>query len=900
MKLTSQRGGSLPIVLLLLLLLAAGFGHATYRFQESPLQVRQRLVLDVEGFINPKAAPTPSSESAALPEPAVILVSAATSEPSATPESTATPTPIASPTPVPTPKPDPLTEAEMMKADPEAQVAAVATPTASLSPAVETTGANATASAAPYVPGDKPTAVVDDISFGDSASEQKHGLKEEKSEPFRGGLDQPARKLLPGGSHPWEGGTLEWTMNVDPNAQNYLTVKLWGSDKGKESGRLVLFANGLQVGYRHEGDYDVLNQCDDEALAPGRFVYVTVPLPQKLTQGKTSLDLKIISLGAMWPYGTTFEQYQKKLTQPTRGIYRAYTHTTPRFAPAAWEKQGEMPAAQTRSAPGEKVISETREIVKERLAKLLTTSETSLPNQKARLAELSLLGEAYNTKWTPAYHDPRAIDQIVRDGDATAQDFGNDPGYVGKDWPGAGPLGKAIMLTWPDIGKRLNDKIKVGSTEMARGKAWVNLLRASVDFWRTHRRPYTNQSMIVDMNIYTANRALELIEPGRALPEATTLRYLYEATGIEPWLGSDELHGGSEKPYGEHYYLVSRKGVSRELGWVGTYGETILTFVHDMVMFTGDQKLREQLRKIEAGRMYFRYPGLDADGYRCMKLASEVDNRTAHYPLSGSAYNAPAIRESWWMEVPAMLTDDPVSVGAAQQSLAEGQYFAYVESRLKDPDTQGMMRNVDQWETVSKLPPSRYRLPATPGQPDFIFADEENAMLALKHGETSLFVNLYYRAERAVNRVARVMELTPNMTRLATVRTDVEVISSGETYERPDWFDGIRNKGLTPPGETVHQAWAGEKMPIAKRPDDAKIPKYGDWGPFLGKAAFYSLQYGDYLIAMNTTENRSYTLHVPPGYMHAPDLISGKEMQLTGDVKVPPLSTIVLYLGKPK
>ena len=88
-------------------------------------------------------------------------------------------------------------------------------------------------------------------------------------------------------------------------------------------------------------------------------------------------------------------------------------------------------------------------------------------------------------------------------------------------------------------------------------------------------------------------------------------------------------------------------------------------------------------------------------------------------------------------------------------------------------------------------------------------------------------------------------------------------------------------------------------MPIAKRPDDAKSPKYGDWGPFLGKAAFYSLQYGDYLIGMNTTENRSWTLHVPPGYRQAPELISGKVIQLNGDVTVPPLSTVVFYLGKP-
>ena len=752
-----------------------------------------------------------------------------------------------------------------------------------------------------YLPADQPTAVMDDISFGDGQSEQSHGLKAEKSESFRGGLDQPARKLLPGGSHPWEGGTLEWNMKVDPNAQNYVTVKLWGSDKGQASGRLVLFANGLEVGYRLESDYDVLNQCDEEPLAPGRFVYVTLPLPPKLTLRKTSLELKIVSLGPIWYYGTTFEQEQKDLTEPTRGIYRAYTHTAPRFAPAASENQGETPSARTRSTPGKEVISESESIVKDRLTRLLASAKTSPRDMRARYAELLLLGEAYNTPWTPAYRNPNAIDQIVRDGDAMAEDFATNPKDVeaSSSWPGAGPLGRAIMQTWPAIGSRLDVQVKVGSTEIPRRKAWANTLQESVDYWRTHRRAYTNQSMIVDTNIYTANRALQLIDPGRALPEARALHYLYQAAGIEPWLGSDLPGGGSEKPYGERYYLVSGKGLSRELGYVGTYGETILPFTRDMAVLTGDVRLREQLRKIQKARLFFRYPAFDADGYRCMKLAGEIDNRTAHYPLPGSAYNAPAIREAWWMETAALLQDDPAVLGAAQQSVEEGQYFAYIGSRLKDPDTLGMMRNVDEWKKVSQLPQSPMRLPMTPGQPDFAFADEENAVLALKHGGTCLFINFYYRAERAVNRVARVFELTPNITRLATVRPDVEVISSGETYERPDWIDRIRDVGHPPPGEEIHQAWAGEIMPIAKRPDDATSPKYGDWGPFVGKAAFYSLQYGDYLIGMNTTENRSWNLHVPPGYVRAPELISGKEMELTGDVAVPPLSTVVLYLGRP-
>src|SRR5690606_3837073 len=126
-------------------------------------------------------------------------------------------------------------------------------------------------------------------------------------------------------------------------------------------------------------------------------------------------------------------------------------------------------------------------------------------------------------------------------------------------------------------------------------------------------------------------------------------------------------------------------------------------------------------------------------------------------------------------------------------------------------------------------------------------------------GDTRLFVNFYFRAERAVSRVARVFELTPDITRIATVRNEAEVIESGETHVRPDWIDRLRNRGQVPPGQDLHQAWAGEVMPISKRPDDATAPKYGEFGPFVGKAAFYSLHYGDYLIGLNTTEDRGYT-----------------------------------------
>jgi len=755
----------------------------------------------------------------------------------------------------------------------------------------------------------------DTLSIGDAASEQTHSLKFSSSGVRRGtgGLGEPSLKLLPNALKPWESQPIEFTMKIDPEKQNYLTARFWGSDKGEEEGRLMVFIDGKQLGYSGAGDYSAINQTDEESEAPGRFFYETVPLPPGMTRGKRSVDVRVVARGPRWVYGGSFEKFQKPFTKESRGIYSFTTHTDEYFTPPTAEKKGEAPKATIRPAPGVEVLEKARESVNTWLTK--TLGHDFKPDPKSSYEDKLLpLAEAYSIPWTKAYMDPRVIDRIVQIGDQQANDFAkasNVPDLTVR-WVGYGPLGEAILKTWPDIGKRMDEKITVAGVETTRRAAWSKMLRASIDYWRTHRRPYTNQSMIVDRNIYTANRGLALIDPSAALPESQALRYIKESIGLEPWLGSD---AGAEKtgekdvpvanihaPYGNSYYLITSKGLSRELGFVAGYGETILRFTHDMALLTGEPAIKEQLRKIANARLNFRYPALDADGYRCMKLCSEIDERGEHFPISGSAYAENfASRENWGMALAALLSDDPITVGAAQQCLEDNQFFTVLDARLKkNPDILGLMRTVDDYAKVKSLSPSPYRMPMTEGQPDFVFSDEENAVLAFKHGTTRLFVNLYFRAENGVNRTARILEITPSTVKIATLRTHVEVDESGKTFTRPDHLNNIRrgSEKLNPPGETVHQAWAGDVMPIAKRPDDASQPAYGDWGPFLGKASFYWLRYGDYLIGLNTTKDHVYSLPVPENISQAVDLVSGKKFSCSGGVKVPPLSTIVLYLGR--
>ena len=245
-------------------------------------------------------------------------------------------------------------------------------------------------------------------------------------------------------------------------------------------------------------------------------------------------------------------------------------------------------------------------------------------------------------------------------------------------------------------------------------------------------------------------------------------------------------------------------------------------------------------------------------------------------------------------------TRNAKAVGAAQQSLEDKQYFVRLADRAKDNDILGMMLNVSDYAAMTAMPPSSFRLPMSPGQPDFVFSDEEDAVLAIKHGAERLFFNFYFRQEYGVTGVTRLLVVDPDKMQIESVMAHTEVERSGHEWTRPDIIDMERTGGIPPPNEHIHQAFAGEKVPIAKRPDDAQQPAYGSWGPFVGKAAFYWLHYGDYLIGINTTDSKSYAipaLQLAEAHQ-AVDLVSGKSTDLTHSVEVGPLSTVVLYAGK--
>jgi hypothetical protein len=746
-----------------------------------------------------------------------------------------------------------------------------------------------------------PTPLLDTLSFGNDSSEALHQFQASLSEPASGALGERSRRLLPGGALAWQGGTLKFTMRVDPKLQTYLTVRFWGGESSEDY--LILFCEAKQVGYRHLGDIDVLGLPDEEPRYSGRFYYITTPLPPAMTLGKTSVQLEIRATGPIWGYGNSFDQYQKPMTRPSSNIYRAYTHTDGCFVPPADEKQGAAPPSTPRTAPG----AETIDLAKARINK--TIADLLKSKKPLNQMQLEFLAKVYWVKWSSAHQNPKVIEHVIDGVDNLYRAWKKDPDAVWQDrstwnpgWFGAGPAGDAVRLLGPQLQPSLDQALEPGITRRA---GWSSLFQASRDWLSHNRRWLANQAMFTDTNLYLSNRAVAVIDPTHAWPEAKAMDYMYQSAGIVPWLGPDGDHG-PEKPFGDHFYEVTDKGLTRELGYVGSYGEGGTAGVMEMYEATrqpggdGDPQLKKQLAKMIRARGVFRYPSLDDENHPAMRLETGVGWRDTHFPGQVLYVQRVDGEQSALRETAA--TMDPFAIGYAQQMFADNQFFASVAGEVNDHRFRsdfGLLYVPDEYELIKAQPASPHRLPMSPGQPDFVFADETDGVVAIKNHEQILFVSLYWQAQYAVNSLARVNYFTPAYQQLAVVHEDVMFNDSGKVYTRPDWINfGFGNGGtnIKYPSD-LHQAYAGQKMPIAASPPGVVIPKdYANY--WAGKCEFYSLRFGSYLIAMNTTPDKTFGLQVPASATKVTSLTEPTATVAPGAVlPVAPRSTVVLYLG---
>ena len=103
------------------------------------------------------------------------------------------------------------------------------------------------------------------------------------------------------------------------------------------------------------------------------------------------------------------------------------------------------------------------------------------------------------------------------------------------------------------------------------------------------------------------------------------------------------------------------------------------------------------------------------------------------------------------------------------------------------------------------------------GMPDVLFSDEEVGVVALKNGDEILYTSLYWRANFAVNFLARVHYITPECDRVATVFEDIRYTPE-RIYLHPSRTEQslfLSRAEFLSRGKSAH---TGEQLPIAGYP----------------------------------------------------------------------------------
>lgn len=425
-----------------------------------------------------------------------------------------------------------------------------------------------------------------------------------------------------------------------------------------------------------------------------------------------------------------------------------------------------------------------------------------------------------------------------------------------------------------------------------RRDAYATFFKEAFEWRRTEaggRRRMSNQTISVDRALYRMNRALQKLAPELAISEETARNYLYETMGMKPFFQAwPRHHWVRETAFARYpFYVVSYKGLTKEGGLASHYGEAVSRFAR-LAGEVGDPKLIERVRQMAAARATMcRRPDNDAAGYAVLRAPASYSWRGRYYPGTIRYTRCPFIQ--------AAVLHDPISLRTAELYIEHGRVFAEGEPRINQ-----IVPRVEAYRKVKELLPTDGRLPMEPDHEEFGWADEDVAVFAVKHGDARINGS-FFLSRDAVFPLGRIHFTTPRIDRLATVKVDTVVRSSGGTFTMPERLPGGRKSAL-----------GGQQYPIQPPPpglvkeiNEAGGEPWRDGDERACMADLYRVRFGDYLIAMNTTlegtyREQTFEVDVPPGRRQALDLISGRMVDVSRPITLGPRSTIVLYLGDEK
>lgn len=413
---------------------------------------------------------------------------------------------------------------------------------------------------------------LDQIVFGDTASETAHHFQGAFTSSIIGLFDEPAKISNLRQPTEGQGGDLTFTMKVDPVLRNYITVKFSGNETSSIS---MIHINGEQVGYISNGDYEAINKG---WMLPNRFFYNTILLPLESTAGKDTVEITIKSFN---PWGT--------MTTVTRGYYSAYTHTQA-YIPVDGEQQGHKfkPGQNPDTMLPPDLTDAEKQVLLDNyrqdhinLFNTLSGKVDGSAGSKLSIIryqdELMFYASVLKYDWSPAKTPEEkraALERIFKTIDNHVKDYyGNTRlvlrgGHQG-DWGGYyGALGEALYIAENLIrddeiyGEEafhafLDEPFVTGSVagefslagvdwdggELTRREAWERVLKANFDFARTRLSYIYNQVYYTYVGAWEAHEGLRLIGSDYYEGRERSQRILLESLGIQPFLGEEVLVG---------------------------------------------------------------------------------------------------------------------------------------------------------------------------------------------------------------------------------------------------------------------------------------------------------------------------------------------------------------------
>jgi hypothetical protein len=750
---------------------------------------------------------------------------------------------------------------------------------------------------------------LDEISFGNPVSESMHQLTAVNSVSETGAMNEPSRKTLP------PTGSLTFRMKVDPNKQNYVTVKFWGSDTGEGSIFLKDAETGSSFVPEYGSPWPELDYMLDQPALPGRFFYSTYMIPKDLTEDRTELTMKLETSGYIFPYAPK-DQWYRPQKQPSRGIYRAYTHTDPYFIPIA-EPQGTAPEAAFVSTPGsglspydylveqlniavdkvlsfqkigpawEKMVAEGRSpamatgAITHWYSDLFTGTEDewkseahsrTIGSNTLHLTALSLLAAAYEGKWSNHYHDDDLVVRVAFAMDYLTRAQGSNGGFIGRTpWIG-GPDRQEATNPLEGFGHR---RLGEAFVRLYDRMEQLRLLDVKIDNDNDPSTPeITRREAYARM--FENSRSYMVRDPGRiANQEINNMLGMYFANESLKRL-SPETAWSDDKVYDYLYkatgvkknvieYTISPKGIPMEFGYDGSYGKHTIEMLSDLARYTEDPQLIARAAAATNAFAKFKYLSTDAQGKQVLLQDQVISNRnnwgTGKVQYALSTYGALKLGLPAALRELQLFFEHGVPYGY-NFGKDDAHYYEMVPEVLDLVENMGS-RHVDH--SISR--------------PEYVQA----------------ILNAFHNPPQSADQM--------NRHRPSDVVLPLEPEAPDDAFS-----DEVANAVSVKNGEDqllMSLNWrkfrTGIPTNIARihysKPGISYVANVKMSSPY-GINKLYIAKYGDYVIVMNASETETYNVQFAGKTRTAKELIGRREIDLSKSYSLPPLTSMVICLSR--